>query len=77
MHLGIYKYYIMASQVAQWLKNPPANAGDAHLILGSGRSPGEGNGNQLQYSCLDNPMDRGTWQASFHAVTKSQTRLSN
>ena len=77
MHLGIYKYYIMASQVAQWLKNPPANAGDARLILGSGRSPGEGNGNQLQYSCLDNPMDRGTWQASFHAVTKSQTRLSN
>ena len=76
MHLGIYKYYIMASQVAQWLKNPPANAGDARLILGSGRSPGEGNGNQLQYSCLDNPMDRGTWQASFHAVTKSQTRLS-
>ena len=77
MHLGVYKYYIMASQVAQWLKNPPANAGDARLILGSGRSPGEGNGNQLQYSCLDNPMDRGTWQASFHAVTKSQTRLSN
>ena len=77
MHLGIYKYYIMASQVAQWLKNPPANAGDARLILGSGRCPGEGNGNQLQYSCLDYPMDRGTWQASFHAVTKSQTRLSN
>ena len=41
------------------VKNPPVNAGDAGLIPGSGRSPGEGNGNPLQYSCLENPMDRG------------------
>ena len=44
------------------VKNPPANAEDAGLIPGSGRSPGEGNGNPLQYSCLENPMDRGAWQ---------------
>ena len=43
-------------------KNMPANAGDAGLIPGSGRSPGEANGNPLQYSCLENPMDRGAWQ---------------
>ena len=43
------------------VKNPPANAGDTGLIPGSGRSSGEGNGNPLQYSCLDNPMDRGAW----------------
>ena len=46
------------------VKNPPANAGDSSLILGLGRSPGEGNGNPLQYSCLRNPMDRGTWWAT-------------
>ena len=45
-------------------------------FLGSGRSPGEGNGNPLQYSCLENPMDRGAWGATVHGVTKSQTRLS-
>ena len=45
------------------VKNPPANAGDVGLISGSGRSPGEGNGNPFQYSCLGNPTDRGTWQA--------------
>ena len=45
------------------LKNPPANAGDVSLIPGSGRSPGEGNGNPLQYSCLGNPMDRAPWWA--------------
>ena len=49
------------------VKNPPANAGDtgdSGLIPGSGRSPGEGNGNTLQYSCLGNPMDRGAWKAT-------------
>ena len=51
-------------------KNPPANAGDMGPIPGLGRSPGEGNGNPLQYSCLGNPMDRRTWQATIHAVTK-------
>ena len=62
------------------VKNPPANAGDAGLILGSGRSRGEGNGNPLQYSCLENPVDRGTWQATLHGVAKSQIvtyRLNN
>ena len=60
------------------VKNPPANAGDtsdAGLIPGLGRSPGEGNGNLLQYSCLENPMDRGAWQAIVHEVAKSQTGL--
>ena len=48
---------------------------DMGLIPGSGRSPGEGNGNPLQYSCLENPMDRGSWWATVHRVAKSQTRL--
>ena len=62
------------------VKNPPANAGDvrdAGLIPGSRRSPGEGHGNLLQYSCLENPMDREAWWGTVHGVTKSQTRLSN
>ena len=50
--------------------NPPASAGDAGLIPGLGRSPGEGNGNPLQYSCLGNPMDRGAWRATVHGVAK-------
>ena len=53
------------------------NAGDPALIPGSGRSPEEGNGNPLQYSCLENPMDWGSWQATVHKVAKSQTRLSD
>ena len=59
-------------------KNPPANAGDAGLIPGSGRSPGEGNGNPLQYCCLGNPMDSlaGT-NPTVHVVTKSQTQFSD
>ena len=57
------------------VKNPPANAGDMGSIPGSGRSPGEGNGNPLQDSCLGNPMDRGAWWATVHGVAKSQTRL--
>ena len=48
------------------VKNPPANAGDAGLISGSGRSPGEGNGNSLQYSDLGNAIDRGAWRAIVH-----------
>ena len=58
------------------VKNPPANVGDLGLIPGSGRSSGEGNGNPLQYSCLENHMDRGAWQAVVHGVTKSWTQLS-
>ena len=53
------------------------NVGDLGSIPGSGRSPGEGNGNPLQYSCLENPMDGGTWQAIVHGVAKSRTRLSD
>ena len=63
-------------QVVLVVKNQPANAGeesDMGLIPGSGRSPGVGNGNPLQYACLENSMDRGAWQATVHGVTKSQT----
>ena len=55
------------------VKNMPANVGDMDLIPESGRSPGEENGNPLQYSCLGNPMKRGAWQATVHRVAKSQT----
>ena len=61
-------------------KNLPADAGDARdagVIPGWGRSPGGGNGNPLQYSCLGSPMDRGAWWAAVHGVAKSQTRLSS
>ena len=51
----------------------PANAGDAGSIPGSGISPGGGNGNPLQYSCLENPMDRGVWQATVHGATELDT----
>ena len=59
------------------VKNPPANVGDVGLISGSRRSPGEGNGNLLNYSCLENSIDSGVWQATVHRITKSQTRLSD
>ena len=62
------------------VKNPPANAearGDAGSIPGSGRSPGVGNGNRLQYSCLENSMDREVWWATIHGVARSWTRLSD
>ena len=52
------------------IKNPPANAGDVGLIPGSGRSPGGGNDSPLQYSCLENPMDRGSWRATVLGVAK-------
>ena len=55
------------------VKNPSANAGHMALIPGSGRSPGEGNSNPLQYFCLENPMDRGVWWATVHGVTKGRT----
>ena len=73
----------MASSQAEtgllrWLsgKEFARNAGDMHSIPGSERSPGEGNGNSLQYSCLENPMDRRAWWATVHGVTQSQTQLS-
>ena len=55
------------------VKNMPVNAGDAGLIPGSGRFPGKGNGNPLQYGCLENPTDRGGWRSIVHGVAKSQT----
>ena len=58
-------------------KESTCNAGDLGAILGVGRSPGRGNGNPVQYSCLENPMDRGAWQATVPGVAKSQTRLSD
>ena len=74
----MYKNKVLdrASQVALVVKNPPANAGDirdAGSIPGSGRSPGEGHGNPFQYTCLENPMDRGASRATVHGVAKSQT----
>ena len=68
--------YREATQVVLVVKNPPANAGDIRdtvFIPGLGRSPGGGHGNPLQYSCLENPMDRGAWWATVHGVTKSWT----
>ena len=58
-------------------KDSACNSGDWGSILGLGRSPGEGNGNPLQHSCPENPMERGAWQATVLKVTKSQTRLSD
>ena len=59
------------------VENPPANEGDPGSIPGSGRAPGEGNGYPLQYSCLENPMDRGAWWATVLAVAKSWTQVTN
>ena len=67
-----------SSQVALVVKNPPANAGDirdAVLKPGLERSHGGGNGNPLQYSCLENPKDRGAWRLTVHKVTEARTRL--
>ena len=68
-----------ASLVVQVVKNPSNNAGDikdlGSIIPGSGRSPGGGHGNPLQYSCLGNPMDRGAWWATVHRIAKNQTQL--
>ena len=69
---------LWASQGALVVKNPPASSGhrrEQRSIPGSGRSPGEGNGNPLQYSCLENPMDRGDWCTTVHGISKSWTRL--
>ena len=67
---------VMAFQVALVVKNLPASVGelrDGSLSPGSGRSPGEGNGNPPQYSCLENPMDRGAWWVTVHRVAKGPT----
>ena len=70
--------YCGPSQVVLVVKNPPARAGevrDVGSIPGLGRSPGEGNSNSLQYSCLENSIDRGAWQIMVYGVAKNQTRL--
>ena len=67
----------MTSLVAEMVKASAYNAEDLGSVPGLGRSPGEGNGNSLQYSCLENPMDRGAWQATVHGVTKTETQLSD
>ena len=72
----MYYTYMWASQVALVVKNLPANAGDIRdvgSIPGSESFPGGGHGNPLQYSCLENLMDRGTWRAIVHGVTESRT----
>ena len=73
-HCWSFRALLDISSKGTVINNLPANAGDARnagLILGSGRSLGEGNGNPLQHSCLRKPMDRGTWQATVHGVTIS------
>ena len=65
------------SVVKNMPKYLPANTGDTGSVLGWGRSPGEGNGNPLQYSCLGNPTDRGAWQTAVHGVSKSQTEFNS
>ena len=66
----------MVNEFPRWFmaKNSPVNAGDVGSIPGSGRSPGEGNGNPFQYSCLGNPMDRGAWWATACGVPKESDR---
>ena len=71
-------FWLRPSKVALVVKNLPANAGDTRdvgSISGSGKSPGEGNGNPLQYSCLENPMDRGAWWATVHKVARESDSL--
>ena len=69
--------FVVVSQVALVVKNPPASAGDKRdvgSIPGLGRSPGGASGNSLQYSCLENPMDRGAWWATVHEISVSRHR---
>jgi len=68
---------ILVNSSPDAVKTPPANAGDAGSIPGWGRFPVGGNGNPLQYSCLENPMDRGAWRTRVHGVMKSWTQLSD
>ena len=77
LHLYIYCWVTVGFLGGSVVKNPPASAGDAGSIPGSGRSLGGGNGNPFQYSCLGNPMDRGAWWATIHGVTKSWQQLTD
>ena len=74
---GLSNFHFFGFPISPDGKESACNAGDPGSIPGSGRSPGEGNGNALQFSCLGNPMDGGPWRVTPHGVTKSQTRLSN
>ena len=74
--IKLYGFILMDIPGGSEGKASACNAGDPGSIPGSRRSPGEGNGNPLQYSCLENPMDRGAWKATVHGVTDSWTRLS-
>ena len=78
--ISITRLFSTPTQVALVIKNLSTNAGDIRdvdSISGLGRSPGEGNGTPLQYSCLENPMDSGAWRAVVHGVTKSRTRQND
>ena len=80
LYLSSFFLFSISGLIDNWCfpsKESACNAGDTGLITRWGRSPGEGNGNLLQYSCLGNPTDRGAWQATVHGVRKSQTWLSN
>ena len=70
METHLYLYICMGFPGDSVVKNPPATTGDVVSLAGLGRSPGEGNGNPPQYSCLGNSMDRGSWQTIVHGVTK-------
>ena len=73
----LFHYRLLGFPGGSVVKNPPANAGDMGLILGLGRSPGEGNDNPLQYSCLENSMDKGARQATILEVTKELDTTTN
>ena len=73
----IPKIHFPSGSVVRNLLSNAKESRDVDLILGPGRSPGGGHGNPLQYSCLENPVDRGAWQATVHGVTKNQIQLSN
>ena len=81
LHCGKINHFILefaASLVAQRdRKEPACDIGDPGLVPGLGRSSGEGKSNPLQYSCLEDPMDRGAWRTIVHGVSKSRTRLSD
>ena len=76
---GLLKPPVSSQGLPLWRRNKESatDEQDTGWIRGSGRSPGGGNGSPLQYSCLENPMDRGAWRATVHGVTKSQTRLKH
>ena len=73
----LFSSHLLLEVMVQTVKNPPANSGDPGSGPGLGRPPGEGNGYPLQYSCLENPMDREAWWATVHRAAKSQTGLSD